>query len=87
MFTYLKKYPELSLDRWAKTYGPIYSFTIGNQRFLILSEPHVVKDILVTNGSIFSSRKEFYIKVQTILLHRGITGSGYNDVWYVRSPD
>ncbi|KAI0739893.1 cytochrome P450 [Daedaleopsis nitida] len=80
MFTYLKKYPEVSLDRWAKKFGPIYSLMIGHQRFVILSEPHVVKDILVTNGSIFSSRKEMFIKVQTILVHRGITGSGYNEV-------
>ncbi|TFK83361.1 cytochrome P450 [Polyporus arcularius HHB13444] len=80
-FTYLKKYPELSLHRWAKRYGPIYSFMIGDQRFVILSDPYVVKDILVTNGAIFSSRKEMFIKVQTILLHRGITGTGYNETW------
>ena len=79
----MRKYPELSLHRWAKTYGPIYSFTIGDQRFVILSDPHVVKDILVTNGAIFSSRKEFYLKVQTILVHRGITASGYNETWHV----
>ncbi|KAI0707484.1 cytochrome P450 [Cerioporus squamosus] len=75
------KYPELSLHRWAKRYGPIYSFMIGNQRFVILSDPYVVKDILVTNGAVFSSRKEMFIKVQTILLHRGITGTGYNETW------
>ncbi len=57
---------------------------IGNQRFVVLSDPYVVKDILVTNGAIFSSRKEMFIKVQTILLHRGITGTGYNEIWYVR---
>ena len=39
--------------------------------------------ILVTNGAIFSSRKEFYLKVQTILVHRGITASGYNETWHV----
>ena len=56
---------------------------IGNQRFVILSDPHVVKDILVTNGAIFSSRKEMFLKVQTILVHRGITASSYNETWYV----
>ena len=60
------------------------SFTIGNQRFVVLSDPHIVKDIMINNGAIFSSRKDFFIKVQTILVHRGITGSGYNDTWYVR---
>ncbi|KAI0364881.1 cytochrome P450 [Pilatotrama ljubarskyi] len=80
-FTYLTKYPELSLDRWARKYGPLYSFMIGNQRFVILSDPYVVKDILVTNGAIFSSRKDMFMKVQTILQHRGITATAYNEVW------
>ena len=55
---------------------------IGNQRFVVLSDPHVVKDIMITNGSIFSSRKDMFIKAQTVLAYRGITGSGYNDTWY-----
>ncbi|PIL23591.1 cytochrome P450 [Ganoderma sinense ZZ0214-1] len=81
VFLYLSKYPELSLHKWAKQYGSIYSFMIGDQRFVILSDPNVVKDILVTNGAIFSSRKEMFLKVQTILVHRGITASGYNETW------
>nr|VWP01747.1 Uncharacterized protein [Ganoderma boninense] len=81
VFPYLSKYPELSLHKWAKEYGPIYSFMIGDQRFVILSDPNVVKDVLVTNGAIFSSRKEMFLKVQTILVHRGITASGYDETW------
>ncbi len=77
----LAKYPELSLDRWAKTFGPIYTFTIGNQLFLVLSDPYMVKDILVTNGAVFSSRKEMFVKVQTILQYRGITSTPYNEHW------
>ena len=59
------------------------SFTVGEQRFVVLSSTRAVKDVLVTNGAIFSSRKEMFIKVQTILVHRGITASGYNEVWCV----
>ena len=70
------------MHRWAKTYGPIYSFMIGNQRFVILSDPHVVKDILVTNGAIFSSRKEMYMKSQIIFARRGITATPYDETWY-----
>ena len=67
--------------KWAKQYGPIYSYTIGNQRFVVLSDPYVVKDIMINNGAIFSSRKDMFIKAQTVLIFRGITGSGYNDTW------
>ena len=71
----------MSLLKWAGKYGPIYSFNIGDQRFVILSDATYVKDLMVTNGAIFSSRKNMYIKAQTVLLFRGITGSPYNETW------
>ena len=74
----LLKYPELSLDRWAKQYGPLYSLFIGSQRFVILSDPNVVKDLLVLKGAALSSRKKYFMKVHTILNHRGVTATGYN---------
>ncbi|KAI0641661.1 cytochrome P450 [Trametes meyenii] len=80
-FLSLATYPELSLDRWAKKFGPILTFTIGRQLFLVLSDSHVMKDILITNGAIFSSRKDFFMKVQTILQYRGITATPYNEHW------
>ena len=81
VFPYLAKYPELSLHKWAKQYGPLYSFVLGDQRIVVLSDPNVVKDILVTNGAIFSSRKDMFLKVEIVLAHRGITASGYNETW------
>lgn len=75
------RHPEKCLDRWAKQYGALYSFFIGDQRFVILSDPHVVKDLLVLQGSTFSSRKEYFIKVRTILHHRAVTGTPYNSTW------
>ena len=75
--------PEHILDIWAKKYGPIYSFWLGNQRFVILSDPSVVKDLLVSQGAIFSSRKDFHIKSHIILAGRGITATPYNAKWQV----
>ena len=66
---YLLKYPELAFHRWARKYGPVYTFVISDQRFVALSDPNVGKDILLTNCTVFSSRKEMFIKVQTILIH------------------
>jgi hypothetical protein len=79
----LTSYPELTLDRWAKRFGPLYSMWLGNQLFVVVSDPGIAKDLLVTNGVVFSSRKEMFIKSQTVFAGRGITATPYNDTWFV----
>lgn len=74
-------FPELSLHAWHMKFGDIYSFHLGNQLFIAISDPGIVKDLMVTNGAIFSSRKDMFIKAQTIFLRRAITGTGYNETW------
>lgn len=61
-FPFLTDYPELTLDSWSKKFGTLYSMWLGNQLFMVVSDPAIVKDLLVTNGGIFSSRKEMFIK-------------------------
>ncbi|KAJ7154265.1 cytochrome P450 [Mycena filopes] len=80
-FPFLTHYPELTLDYWYKKFGDIYSFRLGNQLVVAISDPGIAKDLMVTNGAIFSSRKDMFVKAQTIFLRRAITGSGYNDTW------
>ncbi|MCJ1379691.1 hypothetical protein MMC17_002793 [Xylographa soralifera] len=80
-FLFLTQYPELKLDQWAKKFGKLYSIWLGSQLFIIVSDPAVAKDLLVTNGAIFSSRKEMFIKSQTVFAGRGITATPYNDRW------
>uniref|UniRef100_A0A0W0FIQ3 Putative cytochrome P450 n=1 Tax=Moniliophthora roreri TaxID=221103 RepID=A0A0W0FIQ3_MONRR len=80
-FPFMTPYPELTLHHWYKKYGDIYSFQLGNQLFLVLSDPGIVKDLMVTRGAIVSSRKDMFIKAQTIFQGRAITGSQYNDKW------
>ncbi|KAJ7146934.1 cytochrome P450 [Mycena epipterygia] len=80
-FPFLTQYPELTLDRWAKTFGELYSVWLGNQLFIIVSDPAIVKDLIVTNGAVFSSRKEMFVKSQTVFVGRGITATPYNDKW------
>ena len=48
-------YPELMLDQWYKKFGQLYSLWLGNQLFVIISEPGIVKDLFVTNDATFSS--------------------------------
>ncbi|KAI1246526.1 hypothetical protein MGN70_013426 [Eutypa lata] len=72
---------ERTLDKWAKKFGDLYSIWLGNQLFVIVSSPTIAKDLMVTNGSVFSSRKEMFIKSQTVFAGRGITATPYNDRW------
>ncbi|PWY94256.1 cytochrome P450 [Aspergillus sclerotioniger CBS 115572] len=83
-FPFLTKYPELTLDYWARTYGALYSIWLGNQLFVIVSDPKIAKDLMVTHGKVFSSRKQSYIKSQTVFAGRGITTTPYNGRWRVR---
>lgn len=82
-FPFLTHYPEVTLDYWYKKFGKMYSFRLGNQLVMAISDPRIVKDLMVTNGAIFSSRKDMFVKAQTIFLRRAITGTGYNDTWCV----
>jgi hypothetical protein len=77
----LRTYPEQTLHRWAQKYGSPYSFTIGNQRFVVVSDPKTAKFLFLNKGSICSDRKETLVKSQTILKGRGITSSLYGGMW------
>ncbi|KAB8222023.1 cytochrome P450 [Aspergillus novoparasiticus] len=74
-FYSLTRYPELTLDYCAKRFGKLYSIWLGNQLFVIVSDPEGAKDLLLTNGNVFSSRKEIFIKSQTVFAGRGITAT------------
>jgi hypothetical protein len=82
-YTFLRRYPERVLSAWAKTYGPLFSVWMGNQLFVVISDARIAKDLLVSNGAIFSSRKPYFMKNETILRGRGITATPYNDKWWV----
>ena len=85
-YAFLGKYPERVLHAWTQKYGPLFSLFVGNQLFIVISDPQIVHDLLVKNGKIFSSRKEYFIKTKTILRGRGITSTPYGDTWQVYTP-
>ena len=80
-YAFLGKYPERALHTWAQKYGPLFSLFVGNQLFIVISDPQVAHSLLVKNGKITSSRKEYFIKNQTILRGRAITSTPYNGTW------
>ena len=81
-YAFLRKYPERALRAWSKKYGPLFSVWMGNQLFVVISDARIARDLLVTNGSIFSSRRQYFMKNQTILNGRAITASAYDDRWW-----
>jgi len=80
-YAFLRRYPERAIHAWARTYGPLLSVWMGNQLYVIISDARVAKDLLVSNGAIFSSRRPYFMKNQTILRGRAITATAYNDTW------
>ncbi|KDR71228.1 hypothetical protein GALMADRAFT_143937 [Galerina marginata CBS 339.88] len=80
-YAFLRKYAEKALDAWAKQYGPLFSVWMGSQLFVVISDPVVAKELLVTNGAKFSSRKRYFMKNQVILRGRAITASEYGAKW------
>ena len=81
-YAFLGKFPELSVDAWAKKYGPLFSIWMGNQLFVVISDAQIARELLVVNGAIFSSRKKYFMKNQIILRGRAITATEYGDTWY-----
>ena len=51
------------------------------QLFVVISDARVARDLLVTRGSIISSRRQYFIKNKLILNGRAITGSPYDEKW------
>ena len=80
-YAFLRRYPERAIHAWARAYGPLLSLWMGNQLYVIISDARVAKDLLVSNGAIFSSRRPYFLKNRTILRGRAITATAYNDKW------
>jgi hypothetical protein len=54
---------------------------MGDQLFVVISDARIAKDLLVSNGAIFSSRKPYFMKSQMILRGRALTSTPYNATW------
>ncbi|KAF9261476.1 cytochrome P450 [Marasmius fiardii PR-910] len=81
LYPFIQRNLVTQVDNWAKKFGPLYSLQVGNQLFMIVSDPLIVKDLMVTNGAVFSSRRDVFLRSRTILANRGITASPYGPDW------
>ncbi len=74
-YALLGKYPERALQAWAKKYGPLFSLFVGNQLFIVISDPQIAH----------KPRRSCMVGLSR-LLHMEIHGKCilpliFNDVW------
>jgi hypothetical protein len=51
----------LQFQKWAETYGPVYSLMLGTKVAIVVSSDSAVKDLLDKRSSIYSGRPEMYM--------------------------
>ena len=80
-YAVIRPHPERVLQDLSRIYGPLCSVWMGDQLFVVISDVCIAKDLLVNNGAIFSSRKQYFMKSQMILRGLSITATPYNNTW------
>ncbi|EED21265.1 cytochrome P450, putative [Talaromyces stipitatus ATCC 10500] len=53
--------PHLQFQKWAETYGPVYTLMLGTKVAVVLSSDSAVKDLLDKRSAIYSGRPEMYM--------------------------
>lgn len=56
-----KEKAHLQFQKWAETYGPVYSLILGTKVMVVLNTDVAVKDLLDRRSGIYSSRPDMYI--------------------------
>jgi cytochrome P450 len=56
-----KEKAHLQFQKWAETYGPVYSLMLGTKVMIVLNSDVAVKDLLDRRSGIYSSRPDMYI--------------------------
>ena len=51
----------LKFQKWAETYGPVYSLMLGTKVAIVLSSDTTVKDLLDKRSAIYSGRPDMYM--------------------------
>ncbi|XP_005094477.1 cytochrome P450 1A1 [Aplysia californica] len=70
-----------NLSKWHKKYGPVFSFSIGRRRMVVINEPEALNEALVKKGSDFSGRPYLYSMSIATQGNKSILMSTYGDGW------
>lgn len=56
----------LNFKKWADEYGPIYQTSMMGQKFVIISDEEIAKEVLQKRGDVFGGRAQ----IRTIIRHK-----------------
>jgi hypothetical protein len=79
-FFQVYKNPAKVLHQWAKKYGSLYSVWLGNQLFLVISDPEIVRDLIIQQGATSASRKVYYLN-GIVAAGRAVITTPYGQRW------
>jgi hypothetical protein len=79
-FFQVYKNPAEVLHQWAKKYGSLYPVWLGNQLFLVISDPEIVRDLIIQQGATSASRKEYYLN-SIVAAGRAVITTPYGQRW------
>lgn len=66
---------------WAEQYGEMYSLMLGSQRMVVLNSPRVVKDLIDSRSTNYSSRPDMYVGQTLISGGLRLVLMPYDDEW------
>lgn len=73
--------PWLEFEKWHKTYGPILSFKLGQQTFVLLGTHKIAHDLLDRRSAIYSSRPRSIVAGECTTKGFGIIFLPYGAKW------
>lgn len=73
--------PEDVLQDWTKCYGTFFSFRLGTQTFLVISDHDLAHELLVVQSAKSSSRREAYVTSKELWDNLGVLNTTNNDIW------
>ncbi|KAK4508173.1 hypothetical protein PRZ48_001911 [Zasmidium cellare] len=76
-----RKMFHIRLRDWAYQYGDFFHFKIGRSPVFVLSSPKAINDLLIKQGSVYSSRPRLSNQASLITQNSRIVALPYDDQW------
>ena len=73
--------PHRGLAKVANTYGDIFSFSFGMERFVIVCELNAIKEVLIQKDVAFGGRPKSYVAEISTCRYQGLSLGNYRPVW------
>lgn len=74
----------VQFQRWADTYGPLFTLWVGRRPTVVISDPVVAADLLEARSSKYSSRPRMVAMGELLWDHASILVQPYGKPWSVR---